>query len=138
MFKIKTSKLHKKIFRAKINKTGSLLCSFPQVSVGTLGIKAKEFRLIPINALIAFYQEINKKIKKYGFCRIYTFPHSIKTSKKKGSRMGQGKGLDWSRFCVIYPGMLLCCLTLFSKQKGLLAFKAAQYKLPVSCSLLEY
>lgn len=138
MFKIKKSRLRKKFFRAKIHKIGSLLCSFPRLSVGTLGIKANEFGLVPINALIAFFQEINKKIKKHGFCRIYVFPHCMKTNKKKGSRMGQGKGPDWSRFGFIYPGMLLCSLTLFAKQKGLLAFKAARYKLPISCSLIEY
>lgn len=139
MFKIyRTRSKFRKKFRTRSNRTGSLVCFFPRLFSGMLGLKATSSGLVPMETLIAFYQEINKRIKKQGVCRIFAFPNRKKTTKKSGCRMGQGKGVETFYFCSVYSGMLLCLITASTKSKGLSVLRAAQYKLNISCSIIEY
>jgi len=139
MFKIhKTRSKFRKKFRTRSNRTGSLACFFPRLSQGMLGLRATSGGLIPMITLIAFYQEINKRIKKHGVCRIFAFPNRKKTTKKSGCRMGQGKGTETFYFCRVHVGMLLCLVTASTKSKGVSVLHAAQYKLNISCSIIEY
>ncbi len=139
MFKINTSKSKfRKKFRAKSNRIGSLACTFPRIYSGMLGLKATSFGLVSMSSLISFYKDINKKIKKQGICRIFTFPNKKTTTKGLGCRMGQGKGIKPFYFCYIYSGMLLCLVTVSIKQKGIFALQSACYKLNISCCIIEY
>jgi len=137
MFKINTSK-KKILFRVKQARIGSLDSSFPRISAGVLGLKATRSGLISFNSLVAFYQEINKKIKKVGFCHFLAFPNQMRTLKVSGSRMGQGKGSDLVWCCKISTGMLLCTISAPTIQIGLRALGSAKYKLNVSSSIIKF
>lgn len=137
MFKVNNSR-KKFLFRAKPARVGSLFCSFPRILSGVVGLKVTSAGLIPLSSLSAFYQEINKKIKRSGFCHFFAFPNQMKTFKVGGTRMGQGKGRDLLWCCKTSPGMLLCTVSAPTRQIGLNALLSAKRKLNVSSSIVLF
>jgi large subunit ribosomal protein L16 len=100
-------------------------------------LQAQQGSYITNKQIEAARKVISKFVKKFGEMRINIFPHLAKTKKSIGGRMGSGKGSVDSHVSVVKEGTVMFEVKNLSKNIAYQALKAASYKLPVRCQVVE-
>lgn len=87
--------------------------------------------------IAAFYQSLNKYIKKSGKISLNLFAHLPKTKKPLEMRMGKGKGNVALWVAKINPGYCICSVNTLFPSLALKAISYAKKKLPFKVKILQ-
>ena len=117
------------------NKEYSLLRS--SLVFGDFGIKAKHKGKITAKQIEAFRKVITKVLKNFGKLWILCKPNMSVARKKKGMRMGKGKGDDIFWYYNVKAGMILFEInSKLSYHDTVKILKSASKKLPICTSII--
>lgn len=104
---------------------------------GEYGLQAQQGAWIKSNQIEAVRKVIVRFTRKGGEMRINIFPHLPRTKKPLEVRMGSGKGSVDHWAAVVKKGTIMFELRKISRELAHQALRAASYKLPVECQVVE-
>lgn len=132
-----------KKFKYKKKQKGKKLNTINKVyTLNTLPFNKLALKAIdcgPLNSkqIATMRQTINKQIKKKGKLRLYIFPNTQFTKKPLEVRMGKGKGNVDRWVFKVRAGTILCEIETPYPLIGLMALKAAKYKMPIKTTIIN-
>ena len=103
---------------------------------GNIGLQILASSHINSKQYSAIRASINKIIKKIDFLIIWSYPNLPVSKRKTSARMGKGKSKANHWVFRVRPGLVFCEIQTEIKEKGLLALKAAQYRIPVRTRII--
>lgn len=108
-----------------------------EVKWGEYGLQACQGGWITSKQIEAARKAIVKYTKKFGEMRRNIFPHLPRSKKPLEVRMGGGKGPIESWVSVVKVGTILFEVRGLPKDTSYESLKAANYKLPIDCKVIE-
>lgn len=103
---------------------------------GSLGLKLLESTQLTTNILESIRRSIIRRIKKVGKIEFFVHPNISITKKSVGVRMGKGAGNLDKWIVPVKKGKIIIELINVPHKIGILALKAASFKLPVKAKIL--
>lgn len=106
-----------------------------KLKVGVVGLKAIESGRVSSRQMEAFFQCLNKLIKKAGRVKLNFFPQTPITKKPIEVRMGKGKGNVELWVSKVRVGAVLCEISIGNPILGLKALVIARQKLTLKTKI---
>lgn len=123
--------------RQKLKYKKSVEIKHTYLKKGNLGLKVMESGQISDVMLESIRRALSRRIKKQGKVIFFIHPNIPLTKKSVGTRMGKGSGSFHKWIFPIKQGKILLELLNVPKNLGLLALKAASFKLPIKTKIIE-
>jgi len=108
-----------------------------KIAFGSLAIQATGRGFLTSRQIEAGRRAMTRYVKRDGKIWIRVFPDKPLSKKPAETRMGKGKGSVDQWVCPIKPGRIIFEIEGVSPEIARVAFKLAQYKLPIKTTIIE-